>query len=86
MKCFTRRNNFKTTKKRGICDLEYQYGIKIIQWNDKRTVLILSYKPEHPISLFNNGKTTRGQPEKDISKPKAVLDYYDTKNSDKMSS
>lgn len=84
----------KKMKKGEICGLENQCGIKIIQWKDKRTVLILTSKPEHSINLCNTGKKTRpnkkGESGKDILKPKAVLDYNDAKKgvdySDQMSS
>ncbi|XP_018564371.1 piggyBac transposable element-derived protein 4-like [Anoplophora glabripennis] len=83
----------KKLKKNEICGLENQHDIKIIQWQDKRSVLMLSSKPEHSVTLCKTGKKTRpnknGEPGKDILKPKVVLDYNNAKKgvdySDQMS-
>lgn len=73
----------KKMKKNEICELQNQHGIKIIQWQDKRSALMLSSKPEHSVTLCKTGKKARpkknGKPGKDILKPKVVLDYNNAK-------
>lgn len=44
---------------REICGLQNQCGMKNIQLEHKRIVLILTNIPEHPNSLCNPGKKTR---------------------------
>ncbi|KAK9680346.1 Transposase IS4 [Popillia japonica] len=83
----------KNLKKNEIFGQENQHGIKIIQWQGERPVLMLSSKPEHSVTLCNTGKKARlsknGEPGKDILKPKVVLDYNNAKKgvdySDQMS-
>uniref|UniRef100_T1I3L1 DDE_Tnp_1_7 domain-containing protein n=1 Tax=Rhodnius prolixus TaxID=13249 RepID=T1I3L1_RHOPR len=77
----------KKLKKGEIIGQEYN-KIKIIKWQDKRPVLMLTTVASHDDSLINSGRCNRnGEP---IRKPNCVLDYNKAKQgvdlSDQMSS
>lgn len=51
--------------------------MKIIKWQDKRTVMMLSTIPHHDLALVETGKTSRSGVA--IKKPKIVIDYNKNK-------
>lgn len=77
----------KKLKKGEVCGKE-KNKIKIIKWQDKRQVLMLTTIPSHNETLVNSGKKTKsGEP---LKKPGCVIDYNKAKKgvdiSDQMSS
>ncbi|XP_072394926.1 uncharacterized protein [Diabrotica undecimpunctata] len=73
----------KKLKKNEIIGIKNKDNMKVIRSQDKRSVLMLSSKPEHTLKFFNAGKKkrskTREVPVEYIFKPQGIQDYNKAK-------
>lgn len=75
-------------KKNEVVGVHNSKGVKIIKWQDKRPILMITNKKDHGISLQDTGKKNRKS--EPVLKPKCIIDYNKAKKgvdlSDQMSS